>query len=267
MVKKRRTALVTGASAGIGKAFSEVFAENGYDTVLVARRRERLETLAADVERRWRVDAHPIPLDLSDPESPEWLADRLERDGITVDALVNNAGYGLGGSFAEVPWEEYRDFLQVLAISPARLCRLFLPGMRERGFGRVINVASVAAFVPPRPGDSYSAVKSYLVRLSKSLALAHAGTGVHVTALCPGFTHTEFHDVLGIRDEVEKLPAFLWMDADTVARQGYEAVMRGRRVMINGLVNRMIVSLTRIVPEGLLYRLAIRNVLKPRPRR
>ncbi len=266
MSPQRRTVLITGASAGIGKSFAEVFAENGFDTLLVARRRERLEAIATDLEERWGGRSRAMPLDLSEPDAPARLAESLEREGILVDALVNNAGYGLNGSFSEIPWEEEDAFLRVLLVSQAELCRRFLPGMRERGWGRVINVASLAAFVPPRPGDSYSATKAFLVRLSKSLSLEYRGTGVHVTAVCPGFTYSEFHDVMGVRDQVRRIPKLMWMDSETVARQGYDAVMRGKRVLINGRVNRAIALLASVIPDSLAYALAPKGSLERRKR-
>ncbi len=264
MSAPRRTVVITGASAGIGRAFAEVFAEKGFDTVLVARRRERLELLAADIERRFGGKSLAVALDLSEPDAPARLVERLEADGIAVDGLVNNAGYGIDGSFSDIPWPELDAFLRVLLVSQAELCRRFLPGMRERGWGRVINVASLAAFVPPRPGDSYSATKAFLIRLSKSLALEHRGTGVHVTAVCPGFTYTEFHEAMGVADEATRIPRWLWMDAETVARQGYDAVMKGRPVLINGWRNRLIALISALIPDSLVYALSPKGALKKR---
>ena len=264
MSDPRRTVLITGASAGIGRCFAEVFAEHAFDTVLVARRRERLDLLAADLERRFGGSHRAFPLDLALPDAPADLEERLAADGVVVDALVNNAGYGIDGSFSDIPWEELDAFLRVLLVSQAELCRRFLPGMRERGWGRVINVASLAAYVPPRPGDSYSATKAFLVRLSKSLALEHRGTGVHVTAVCPGFTHTEFHEAMGIADQAARLPRWLWMDAETVARQGYDAVMRGRIVLINGWRNRLLAGIAALIPDSLVYALSPKGALEKR---
>ena len=263
----RRLVLVTGASAGIGWAFAEVFAENGFDVALVARRSERLEELAGQIESRWGVQAHVMPADLADPGTPARLEASLAASGRTVDVLVNNAGYGLNGSFVDIPWERQRDFLQVLMLAPAELCRRFLPGMRARGWGRVINVASTAALVPPRPGDSYSATKAFLVRLSKSLALEYRGTGVHVTALCPGYTRSEFHAAMGIPEHADRLPGLFWLTSEQVARQGYEASMRGKRVYINGWINRVVAALAAVIPDSVVYALAPRGVLERHPGR
>ncbi|MBW2419907.1 MAG: SDR family NAD(P)-dependent oxidoreductase [Deltaproteobacteria bacterium] len=195
---------------------------------------------------------HVLPADLSDPEAPERLFAALNDEGIVVDALVNNAGYALGRRFTRGPWEEQAQLLQVLVTAPAHLCRLFVPGMVERGYGRIVNVGSIAAWAPPSPGSLYGGAKAFLTLFSRSLALELEGSGVNVTALCPGFTRSEFHDVMGTRQAVDGLPGFMWMDARKVARQGYDAVMRGDPVIVNGLVNRAIRALCSLLPDALI---------------
>ena len=250
------TALVTGASAGIGAAFARVFAQNGFDLVLTARRLTQLEALALEVEREHGVKAHVIVADLADPKAPQRIFDELEEEGITIDALVNNAGYGVPGLYRQVKWRTHRDFIQVLLTAPAHLVHLFEPGMTARGYGRIINVASLAGLAPPSAGHTlYGAVKAFMIRFSQAHALEHEGTGVHVTALCPGFTYSEFHDVSGARRIVGKLPKFMWMEADEVARQGFDAVMRGDPVYINGKVNRFIAFISRYLPDWLTARI------------
>ena len=252
----RRTALITGASAGIGKELARVFAAEGFDVILVARRRERLEELATELAASHGIRARVLAEDLSDPDAPARIVATLSRDGVAVDALVNNAGYGLGTPFTRVSRERLHAFLRVLLTSVVDLTHLLLPGMVERGYGRVLNVSSVAAFAPERAGDLYAPVKTFVVRFSKAVAREVAGTGVHVTALCPGFTYSEFHDVLGVRAEVGRLPRWMWMDAATVAREGFDAVMRGDEVRVNGAVNRAIVAALRLLPVSLIRRLA-----------
>ena len=252
MSGSRRTALITGASAGIGRELARVFAREGFDLVLVARRRERLDELAAELERNTAAKSRVLVEDLADPAAPARIAAMLAHEGIVIDALVNNAGYGLGQPFTRATWPQEAAFLQVLLTSLVQLTHLFVPGMIERKWGRVLNVSSVAAFAPERPGDMYAPVKTFVVRFSKSLALEVEGTGVHVTVLCPGFTYSEFHDVLGIRAEVSKTPKWMWMDAVTVARQGYDAVMRGDAVCVNGLANKIVVALCRILPSSVI---------------
>jgi len=248
-----RTALITGASAGIGASFAHVFAANGFDLVLTARRADRLESLAREIAAKYGRRVHVVAADLADPGAPAAIFDEIADAGITVDALVNNAGYGLPGSFLDCTWAQHRDFLQVMVTAVADLTRRFLPGMIARRYGRIINVASLAGLVPATAGHTlYAASKSLVVVFSQSLALENLRHNVHVTALCPGFTYSEFHDVNGMRPEVSKLPRFMWMDADTVARQGYRAVMAGRIVYVPGRLNAFMAVFTRVMPQWLI---------------
>lgn len=247
----RRTALVTGASAGIGAALARELARGGFDLVLVARRRERLESLATALEQEFRVRARAIVMDLAKTTAPERLRDELGAAEIPVDVLVNNAGYGVPGTFTETTWDTQRDFLRVMLTSVQHLTHLFVPPMRERRWGRVLNVASVAAYAPARPGSLYGPTKSFLVGATRALALELEGTGVTATALCPGFTYSEFHDVMGTRETVRKLPHWLWMDAETVAREGVQALLKGKIVHVPGRINRLLVTGGRLMPTGL----------------
>lgn len=257
----RRTALVTGASSGIGAAFARVFAAHGFDVVLTARRRERLEALAAELGGRHGVRARVIVADLADPATPRRLHTELASAGVAVDALVNNAGYALAGQYLDWPWERHAEFLQVMVVAVAELTHRFLDGMLERGYGRIVNVASLAGLVPAPAGHTlYAAAKAFLIKFSESLALEVGPRGVHVTALCPGFTYSEFHDVSGMRSRVSELPRWLWQDAETVARLGYEAVMAGRIVCVPGRVNRAIAGLAKTLPAPLVLRLFRRQV-------
>jgi short-subunit dehydrogenase len=245
-----RTVLVTGGSAGIGIELARVFAENGFDVVLTARREDRLRTAAQAIEKDFGVKVLAIPADLSDPAAPAFLFEELGRRGVVIDALVNNAGYGVPRSFRKNDWRIHAAFMQVMVNAVLHLTHLFEPGMTERRYGRILNVSSLAALMPGSAGHTlYGAAKSFLVKFSESLALEHSGDGVHVTALCPGFTFSEFHDVLGNRKLVSKLPSYMWMDATTVARQGYRAVMDGKAVHVPGGVNRAIATVTRLIPE------------------
>jgi short-subunit dehydrogenase len=250
-----RTVLVTGGSAGIGVALAKVFAEHGFDVVLTARRQERLVAVAQQVTAQYGVKATAISEDLTDPRAPDRLFAELGRRGIAVDALVNNAGYGVKGTLSRSDWQTHQAFLQVMVTAVVHLTHLFEKPMIERGYGRIIHVASLAGLLPGSAGNTlYSAAKSFLIKFSESLALEHAGDGVNVSALCPGFTYSEFHDVLGNRGLVSKLPTYLWMGADAVAREGYAAVMRGKVLCVPGPVNRAIASATKLVPEPIALR-------------
>jgi short-subunit dehydrogenase len=251
-----RVALITGASAGIGLAFARVFAAHGFDLVLTARREDRLRTLAADLEQAHGVRTHVFRIDLADRDAPARLTAQLDAANLGIDALVNNAGYGVPGSFASVPWQRHADFLQVLLVSLTELTYRLLPGMVERGYGRIINVASLAGLLPAPAGHTlYAATKAFVIRFSEALSSEVSHRGVHVTAVCPGFTFSEFHDVTGTRAMMRGLPSWMWMDAPTVAQQGYDAVMAGRPVYVNGRVNTAIAVLARYLPQRVVYAL------------
>ncbi len=252
-----KLALITGASAGIGAAFARVYAQAGWDVALTARRADRLETLAAEIRERYGVDALVFPADLAEPGAVDGLVAAIAQSGRAVDALVNNAGYGLPGTYAATAWTQQQAFLQVLLVSVCELTHRLLPGMLERGFGRIVNVASLAGLVPGMPSHTlYGPTKSFLVKFSQGLHLETLGTGVQVTALCPGFTYSEFHDVNGTRPQTARLPAFLWLDAETVARAGYAAVEANQPVRVTGWPNHLIAALARLMPGALVLAIA-----------
>lgn len=263
MNKNKRHALVTGASAGIGAAFARELAARKVDLVLTARRLDRLQDLASELEKAHAIKVDVIACDLADREAPRDLITEIEKRGIRIDTLVNNAGYGVTGYFLSQPWQAQADFIQVLMTAPTELCHHLLPGMRERGFGRIINVASLAGHVPGSAGQTlYAGAKSYLIKLSQALHLEYGHEGVNTCALCPGFTYSEFHDVTGSREMMSKLPKWMWMDAETVVRQGLDAVERGEAVHINGRVNQTIKTLVKLVPDRLALRLIGRQSKK-----
>jgi short-subunit dehydrogenase len=248
----RRTALITGASSGIGEAFAEVFAAEGYDLVITARREDRLRVVAGRLEQRHGVRVHVIVNDLSRRDAVEALCAELTRRSLQIDALVNNAGYGVPGIYSASAWTRHDEFLQVMVTSVAELTYRLLPAMVQRGYGRIINVASLAGLVPAPAGHTlYGASKAFVIKFSESLAHEVRPNGVHVTAVCPGFTLSEFHDVTGTRDRMKRLPPWLWMDAATVARQGFDAVTAGTPVYVTGRINRTIATLVRLIPQWL----------------
>jgi uncharacterized protein len=247
-----RTVLVTGASAGIGKAIAEVFASEGFDLVITARRGDRLEALADDLRRRFGRKVTTIADDLADPAAPARIVGAVGKAGITIDALVNNAGYGVPGKFTDTTWETQRDMLQVMVMSLAELTHRLLPGMIERRYGRIINVASVAGLVPQSAGHAlYGASKSLVIKFSQAIALEGMPHNVYTTAVCPGFTYSEFHDVNNMRAQLSRLPAWMWLDAPAVARQAFDAVMAGRIIYVNGGVYRALVFLAHYMPQWL----------------
>lgn len=254
MGTRERTALVTGASSGIGEAFAEVFAREGFDLVITARREDRLQAVADRLRAQYGSTVTVAAIDLGQRGAVERLCREIEARGLRVDALVNNAGYGVPGSYVSSEWRRHDEFLQVLVTTVAELTYRVLPGMIERRYGRIVNVASLAGLVPAPAGHTlYAASKAFLIKFSEALAHEVRGHNVHVTALCPGFTLSEFHDVTGTREQVSRMPSWMWLDAATVARQGFDAVMEGRDLLVTGLVNRAIAALVRYLPQRLVF--------------
>ena len=249
-----RTALITGASAGIGAAFAELYASKDFDLVLTARRADKLSAVAARLRERYGRQVDAVVIDHSDPEAARHLCAELDARGITVDVLVNNAGYGVPGRYEDVPWETQDAMLRVMVVGVAELIRRLWPGMIARRYGRVINVASLAGLVPAPAGHTlYGATKAFLIKFSEALAEEGRPHGVHATAICPGFTRSEFHDVTGTREQMNKLPSWFWLDADTVARTGFDAVEAGVSVYVNGRLNRAIALAVRYVPNWIVF--------------
>lgn len=243
-------ALITGASAGIGAVFARKLAAQGANLVLVARRKDRLESLSSEIADAHGVKIKVIAADLADPAAPQEIALALAGDRIEVDLLVNNAGFGLPGHFTDSEWPVHRDFLELMVTSYAHLTRVFLPGMMARNFGRVIHVSSVAGLVPGSAGHTmYGASKAFLVSFAQSLAAEGADHGVNVTALCPGFTYSEFHDVNATRGLVSQLPKYMFMAPEPVVDGALRAVERGHVVYVPGLWNKWVVWLMKALPR------------------
>ncbi len=250
-----RCALVTGASAGIGAEFARQLAERGASLVITARRLDRLEALASDLREKHDVRVECIAADLSDPHAVETLCAEIERRGATVDILINNAGYGVAGSFLTPSWHTHLDSIRVLMTAPCELIYKLLAGMRARGYGRIANVASLAGHMPGSAGHTlYAASKAFLIKFSQSLALENTGKGVNVCAICPGFTYSEFHDVVGTRATVSKMPRYMWSPASEVVREGIDAMERGEIVYVTGRLNRFIKSLIKLIPDKMALR-------------
>lgn len=238
----RGTALVTGASSGIGVELARLCAGDGYDVALVARRADRLRELAASL----KVPVRCITADLSDPNAPQKI---FGAAGDTpIDILINNAGFGLRGPFAELDWDAQAALMQVNMIAPVHLTRLFLPDMLRRRSGRILNVASTAAFVPGPYMALYYASKAFLLSFSEALANEVKGTGVTATVLCPGPTRTDFFQAAGIEDS-NLLRGGNVMSAADVARIGYRAMMAGKVEMIAGARNRWMMRGVRLAPR------------------
>ncbi len=256
-----RTALVTGASAGIGAAFAADLAARGFGLVLTARRTDRLEDLAERLEREHGVPVLAIPGDLAQTETPERIMAAVADAGLTVDVLINNAGYGLPPHFADLSWQEHRDFLQVMVTAVAHLTHLVLPGMVARDYGRIVQVASIAGLLPGSMGHTlYGASKAFLIRFSEALSLEMEGRNIRVQALCPGFTYSEFHDVTGGREEVSTYPGYMWMQAEDVVRRSLDGVMgTGPTVLVTGRFNTAVATAAKLLPQWALMALSRRR--------
>jgi short-subunit dehydrogenase len=261
MSERKMTALVTGASGGIGEELARLFAADGHDLVLAARTRERLARLAGELQEKHGVAARVLATDLARPEAPREIFDELQGDGVRVDALVNNAGFGSYGLFAETDLQSELDLLQVNVVALTHLTKLFLPGMSARGRGYVMNVASTAAFQPGPLMAVYYASKAYVLSLSEALANECAGTGVVVSALCPGPTETGFVAAAGMGDS--KLFDRAVMDARTVAEAGYRGLLAGKTVVIPGLRNNLLARSIGLFPRGLVTKV-VRGIQEKR---
>jgi len=241
------TALVTGASAGLGAEFARQLAARGLDLLLVARREDRLKELARELAAAYGCRVEVFTADLGEPDAPERIAAFAAAQGLQIDWLVNNAGAAGPDLLADRDWAAQARFFELMMTSVAHLCHLFVPPMRERGFGRVINVSSFAGRLSRPAGGNYGPAKAYLVALSEELALLLVGSGVQVCALCPGFVHTEFHETAGLMDMKRGLPGFLWYDAPTVVREGIDAVERGKPIHVSGRLYRWLDPLAQSV--------------------
>lgn len=250
------TALITGASAGLGRDYARLFAADGHDMVLVARRQDRLEELATELERDCGITAHVLATDLRDPAAPRAIYERLQADGVAIDFLVNNAGFGSTGAFAELDPERELDMLAVNITALTHLTRLFLPDMIARGHGRVLNLGSTAGFQAGPFMATYYATKAYVNHFSEALAHEVLGTGVTVTVSCPGATATEFGSIAG--NDKSRVFASGVARSEDVAREGYQAMMKGRRMVIHGPRNRVLVQMLRLSPRRLVHGIAAR---------
>jgi uncharacterized protein len=249
---QRPLALVTGASAGIGEAFARAYAAQGFDVVLVARRVERLEALAGELAAAHGVEAIVLPADLAAWEAHKPILQAVADLGRHVDVLVNNAGFSIAQSFAEAPWERQRDFLMTLVVNACGLAHGVIPGMVTRRSGAILNVASLAGFAPGVAGHTlYPGAKSLAISFSQALAAELRGSGVRVTAVCPGFTQTEFAQANGTKSVMDEAPRRLFQTPEQVVRAALAANARGQVVIVPGLHNKIAAIALRYLPQPL----------------
>ncbi len=251
------TALITGATSGFGYQFAKLFAKDNYDLVLVARDKEKLQDIATHLQKENEIFVRIIAKDLSDAKSGEQIYKELSEAGIEIDILINNAGFATHGEFTEVPLDEELNEIQLNITTLTILSKLFLKDMLKRKEGKILNVASTAAFFPGPYMAVYYATKAYVLSFSESLAEETVGTGVTVTALCPGPSKTGF----ATRANVGNTLLFKngVMDAETVAKIGYEGMMKGKRVVLTNLSSKLGITLTRLMPRSFLAKVVKRG--------
>jgi len=254
-----RVALITGASSGIGLELARLFARDGHDLVLVARRQDRLRALADELTDRYDVQLTVIAADLADPSAPAEIARRVAAAGLEVELLVNNAGYGLAGEFIRTDAATELRMIQVNIAALTHLSKLFLPRMVAEHQGRIMNVASTAGFVPGPLMAVYYATKAYVISFSLALAEELRQCGVTVTVLCPGATRTEFQERAGLDLEARAFRGPWVADAASVARAGYQGMLRGKRLVVPGVFNKIMVATARLASPALLAK-AVRRV-------
>ena len=247
MHTKSQTALITGASGGIGYELAKLFARDHYNLVLVARSPEKLTQVATELNR-FGVTVRTIPVDLAASPAPKFLFDQLQRENIVVDVLINNAGFGAFGEFATSPQEEILGQIQLNIAALTHLTRLFLPPMLACGQGKIMNVASTAAFQPGPLMAVYYATKAYVLSFSEALANELRGSGVSVTCFCPGATNTDFAKRAG-NEESRLFKQIGAMDAQTVARDGYRGLLKGKTIVISGTHNWLVAESVRFAPR------------------
>ncbi len=244
-----KTALITGASSGLGADFARELAARGCDLILVARREEQLRAVAGEIGGRYGAAAKVVPLDLTVPGAPRSLYERVEASGQTVDVLVNNAGFGLYGPFLQIPWERERQMLEIDIMVPVQLTKLFLPGMVARDSGFILQLASIGAYQPSPLYASYSAAKSFILNWGEALNYELRDTGVRVTVLSPGITATEFLAVSGQQPTLYQ--RLVMMRSPDVVRIGIDSMLRGKPSIVPGRLNALTVWSNRLLPRRL----------------
>lgn len=249
------TALVTGGSGGIGLELAKQFASHGHDLVITARHRDALEAVAGTLEGKYGVKVTVVAADLTDPDAPQRVFDAIEAEKIDIQFLVNNAGFGLGGAYADTDIKRELEMVQVNIIALMQLTKMFMPTMMKRKSGRILNVASTAAFLPGPLMSVYYASKAFVLSFSQALDEELRDSGVSVTCLCPGSTATKFAETAGLQNS-KLFAAIGGTTAEQVAQYGFDALMRGERVAVVGLKNKVMVQAERFAPRKLLATIA-----------
>lgn len=249
--ENRKTALVTGASVGIGYELAKLFARDGYNLILVSRDEARLKRVAAELESLHACRVTVMPRDLAVAGAPDEIFEKLRDSSVELDVLVNNAGVGASGALHKIDTQKILDLIQLNVTSLVHLTRVVLPGMIERGNGRLLNVASTAAYLPGPYMAAYFASKAFVLSFSEAVATELKDTGVSVTTLCPGPTDTEFNKRAGVKQSKVAGKSALVMDPESVAKIGYDAMLKRKRTVIAGMKNRLgAFAMSRVLPKS-----------------
>jgi len=246
------TALITGPTAGIGKSIAYQLAEKGYDLFLVARREDRLQDLKSDLENKFQVRVHYIKSDLASPDAPQEIYDYGKSMNLDISTLILNAGYQINTKLEEATLQEEEDCLRVLGLSVIMQSKLYVKDLMSRGGGHIMVVSSMAGFSPPSTEFAilYGPVKTFMNRFVEALNGAYNKNNIYSTALCPGFTVTEFHTMSGTQDRMDKVPSFMKLSADQVAQEGIDGMFKNKEIVIPGNLNRFLISVLRFFPTG-----------------
>ncbi len=246
------TALITGPTAGIGKSIAYQLAEKGYDLFLVARREERLQDLKSDIEDKFQVRVHYLKSDLASPDAPQEIYDYGKSMNLDISTLILNAGYQINTKLEEATLQEEEDCLRVLGLSVIMQSKLYVKDLMSRGGGHIMVVSSMAGFSPPSTEFAilYGPVKTFMNRFVEALNGAYNKNNIYSTALCPGFTVTEFHTMSGTQDRMDKVPSFMKLSADQVAQEGIDGMFKNKEIVIPGNLNRFLISVLRFFPTG-----------------
>ena len=246
------TALITGPTAGIGKSIAYQLAEKGYDLFLVARREDRLQDLKSDIENKFQVRVHYLKSDLASPDAPQEIYDYGRSMNLDISTLILNAGYQINTKLEEATLQEEEDCLRVLGLSVIMQSKLYIKDLMSRGGGHIMVVSSMAGFSPPSTEFAilYGPVKTFMNRFVEALNGAYNKNNIYSTALCPGFTVTEFHTMSGTQDRMDKVPSFMKLSADQVAQEGIDGMFKNKEIVIPGNLNRLLISVLRCFPTG-----------------
>jgi uncharacterized protein len=249
-----KTALITGASGGIGKELAKIFARNGNNLVLVARNSNELKQLASELGQKHNISAKWMAHDLSQPNKPQEIYDQLKKQGIQIDYLINNAGFGHFGYFTKTDWAKEEQLINLNMLALTHMTKLFVKDMITRGYGKIMNVSSTAAFQPGPLMAVYYASKAYVQSFSEALANETKGTGVSVTALCPGPTKSGFEKAAAL-EESKLFKQLKLASAQDVAEYGFKKMMNGQTVAIHGTLNKIMIAVVKVLPKKIVIHL------------